>query len=126
MARPPNWWSASPTFIPTVADYPSGAPTANNLCTNFVGGGVAVDNAGNLWVADNYNSRVLKYNQPFSSGHLTGGLAANLLLGASDFVTTGCLQGAAQTSICTPGALAFDSHGNLYVTDSDENRVLEY
>ncbi len=114
-----------PDFYSTSCNYPSGSPTASNLCANFFGG-VAVDNAGNLWVADNGNSRVLKYNQPFSSGRVTGGLAANLVLGQPDFVTAGCPHGATQTSICVPNALAFDSHGNLYVADSGENQVLEY
>ena len=61
----------------------------SNACNGGVGvnaaslcapAGVAVDSAGNLYVADMFNARVLEYSHPFSSGK-SAGLAASVVFG---------------------------------------------
>ena len=59
----------------------------------------------------------------------TSGAPADLVIGQPDFLSSLC-NGAADTvsasSLCSPAGLAVDGSGNLYVADSDNNRVLEY
>ena len=94
--------------------------------------GVAVDAAGNLYVSDTNNSRVLEYTTPFIGG--SNGMAANLVFGQPDFVSGGCNDGGlSATSLCDPTGVAVDGGGNLYVADNGEypyysgnSRVLEY
>jgi serine/threonine-protein kinase len=64
--------------------------------------GVAVDTAGNLYVTDQSNNRVLK---------LAAGSATQTVLPF--------------TGLNSPGGVAVDAAGNLYVTDSGNNRVLK-
>jgi sugar lactone lactonase YvrE len=86
----------------------------NGLANPF---GVAFDSSGNLWVADSGNNRVLKFPQPLSSG-----MNASVVIGQTDFVSGGPGSGAAGLS--GPSSVAFDSAGNLYVVDPNNNRVL--
>src|SRR5208282_517592 len=114
----------SPTSSGCNSDTEGGNPTANDLCYPY---SVAVDAAGNLYVADNSNNRVLEYNAP-----LTNGANANLVLGQSGiFSSSGCnsdTEGGNPTAndLCYPYSVAVDAAGNLYVADNSNNRVLEY
>ncbi|MGA2991530.1 MAG: NHL repeat-containing protein [Candidatus Korobacteraceae bacterium] len=98
------------------------AATASGL---DIPAGMAFDSAGNLWVADIGNSRVLKYPAP-----LTAGEAATVVLGQTTLTGAGtCNQGNAApsaTTLCEPTVIAFDSAGNLWVVDAGNNRVLMY
>lgn len=88
---------------------------------------VAVDHNGNLWVSDNWNSRVLEYVPPFRNG-----MPATLALGQVSTGNTGanpCNRGSAaptSSTLCTPAGASFDMKGNLWVSDCVNNRVLEY
>lgn len=90
-------------------------------------GGLAFDSGGNLWVADNGNSRVLEYKPPFSNG-----MAAALAIGqASPSASTGCNQGGGvgtptASTLCLPNFIVFDSTGNLWVADGGNGRALKY
>ena len=92
---------------------------------------VAVDSAGHLYVADDGNSRVLEYNDPFGAGSPVG-LSANVVFGQDGSFTgiTCDLDANAQTvngsTMCVPTGLALDTAGDLYVSDSGNNRVLEF
>ncbi len=95
-------------------------PSASTLCNPI---GVAVDGAGNLFVADAFNNRVLEYDSPFTSG----GVADRVFGQGGSFATTSCnTNGIDAGSLCFPVSLALDSAGNLYVKDAGNNRVLEY
>jgi len=100
--------------------------TATELCHPDA---IVFDESGKLWASDSGNSRVLEYSPPFSTG-----MAANLELGfpaatgMNSPVEADCYKEpvATQFSLCSPGALAFDTNGNLWVADSGNNRVLEF
>jgi uncharacterized protein (TIGR03437 family) len=87
--------------------------------------GVAFDSAGNLWVADSGNNRVLRY--PASA--LNGGVlpAADTVVGQRDlFSNTANAGGVTASGFDTPVALTFDEQGNLYVADGRNSRVLRF
>ena len=96
----------------------NGGLSANSLC---VPTGVAVDGAGNLYVADTYNSRVLEYNTPLSTG-----TTADRVLGRCGSFTSSACTGISANSLNDPTGVAVDESGNLYAVDNQNNRVLEY
>jgi hypothetical protein len=81
--------------------------------------GVAVDARGDLWVADASNNRVLEYVPPFATG-----MAASLVLGQVNL--TQSVRAATATGLDYPLGVSLDTHGDLWVADSDNNRVVEY
>ncbi len=84
--------------------------------------GIAFDSTGNLWVADSYNHRVLKYATSFSNG-----MNAILVLGQADLTSRSSNSGGlSANSLSLPYAVAFDGSGNLWVADRDNHRVLRY
>ena len=93
--------------------------------------GLAVDGAGNLYVADSGNNRVVRYPKPFAQ---TGGQQfPDLVLGQTSFSGRGAnTSGVTASSLSLAGVsfprtgIAFDATGNLWVTDSGNNRVLRY
>ena len=101
----------------------SGSTTASTLCEQW---GIAFDSSGDLWVVDLGNSRVLEFKPPFSTG-----MSASLELGQPSGATaltsnTPNNGGLSATSLWYPAHPAFDGDGNLWVSDSGNNRVLEY
>ncbi len=92
---------------------------------------MAVDLAGNLYVADSGNNRVLVYNTPFNaaSGEPgAGDASADFVYGQGGvFTTRSCNpSGANATTLCNPSAAALDAAGDIYVADAGNNRVLEF
>lgn len=86
---------------------------------------VAFDSGGNLWVADSGNNRVLR----FAATSLTATApAADLVIGQKDFQGAAANAGGAVSAsgLDTPISLAFDSLGNLYVSDYRNARVLKF
>ncbi len=92
---------------------------------------MAVDQNGNLYVADSGNNRVLVYNTPLnvSSGEPgAGDGTADFVYGqAGSFTTRSCNpSGANATTLCNPSAAALDGAGDIYIADAGNSRVLEY
>lgn len=82
--------------------------------------GLIFDGQGNLWVSDYDNSRVVEFKAPFSTG-----MAASVALGQADLNSATCATSA--TGLCYPWeGLAFDGTGNLYVSDYENCRIVEY
>jgi sugar lactone lactonase YvrE len=83
--------------------------------------GLAIDAAGNLYVADLASQRVRKID-------INGIITTFAGDGYIDPTTGQCRYGgdggpAAVASLCNPTDLAFDSSGNLYIADQSNNRV---
>jgi uncharacterized protein (TIGR03437 family) len=87
---------------------------------------VVFDAAGNLWVADSANHRVLRFNTSVLNS--TTPPDADIVIGQKDFVTNSANAGGTVSALGfdTPAALAFDSQGNLYVADVNNSRVLRF
>ena len=105
--------------------------TAETLCFHadsnryepgLYGAGVELDSAGNLWVADSGNNRVLRFPANDGSGEISK--RADLVLGQRDFQRT--VPGESMGAFHTPSAIRFDARGNLYVVDTDNDRVLVF
>ncbi|MHB1953016.1 MAG: NHL domain-containing protein [Sulfobacillus sp.] len=77
--------------------------------------GVAVDSAGNLYIADRFNQRIRKVTA--STGIITT-VAGN---GASGYSGDG--GPATSAKLAQPFGVAVDSAGNLYIADSYNNRI---
>jgi len=80
---------------------------------------VLVDGADRLWVADQSNHRVLRFD---GAAGLENTAAANGVLGQADF--TSFAQGSSPEKMDQPNALAVDRAGTLYISDYFNNRVL--
>src|SRR5208282_1049296 len=125
----PDFWS----YLCDV-QYATYSVAATTLCfslAGIVGGGIAVDSAGNLWVADYNNNRVLEYDQSFASGITWGQPASHVIGQRGAFYTGYCVGGpleldAGDDGLCGPESVALDLTGNLYVADFANNRVVEY
>ena len=126
-------WPAAANAGDTVADlvFGQGGSFTSNTCN--LGGvsasslcfppGVALDGAGNLFVSDLSNNRVLEYNSP-----LTTDLVADRVFGQGGSFTTGTcnLGGVSASSLCSVAGVVLDADGNLYMGDRNNHRVLEY
>jgi uncharacterized protein (TIGR03437 family) len=95
---------------------------------------VITDKSGNLYVADAGNNRIVRYPKPLQqTGDL---LAIDLIIGQHDFSGHSANEGNAKPSAQTlyfsnnssyfRTGLAFDSAGNLWVSDAGNNRVLRF
>jgi DNA-binding beta-propeller fold protein YncE len=81
---------------------------------------VAVDSVGNLFVADHFNHRVLRFTLPFTTG-----MPADLVIGQSSLTESSF--GTTATTLYYPYGLAIDHAGGLLlVADGLNNRVLRY
>ncbi len=69
--------------------------------------GLAVDDGGNLYVADTANNRIQKFD------------------GSGDFVATWGTGGTGNGEFWSPTGVDVDSDGNIYVADKDNSRIQE-
>ena len=110
---------------------PQQPTTASSLCIpDGWTGGIAVDHAGDLFVADVSNARVLKYDTPLDpkSGELgAGDTVADVVFGQNDFSSAAqCAKNRRESASvsCEPEGVAVDPIGHVYI--SDASRVLEF
>lgn len=110
------------------ADFTSGSgnrggTTAAN--TLFVPSDVTLDSSGNLYVADRTNQRVLRFDSAASKAN---GADADKVFGQADFTSSSANRGGTPTanSLFYPSGVALDSHGNLYIGDANNYRVLRF
>jgi hypothetical protein len=128
-----NVFYSSSSFNGTYCNQLKGAPFAQSLCFyNVLSGGIAVDQSGNLFVADSGNNRVVEFSDPFVPFQIIGqtsGFSATTVFGQDGSFTTGaCNLGGppAASTLCNPTGVALDPSGNLYVADAGNSRVLEF
>ena len=106
----------------------TGPPDAESLCLappnghGTIEAGVAVDGAGNLWVTDKQNHRVLRF--PRGADGDVPAPTADLVLGQGDLVAHG--SSADLAGLNAPGAVRVDERGTVYVADTYNSRVLAY
>ena len=76
--------------------------------------GVAVDGAGNLYIADSFNHRIRKVDA-------AGGISTVAGIGIEGYSGDGGPAVAAQ--LRAPGGVALDGAGNLYIADNGNHRI---
>ncbi len=79
--------------------------------------GVAVDGAGNVYIADHYNQRIRRLNV------LTGILST--IAGAANQGFTGDGGAAVAALLNQPAAIAVDAFGSVYIADTYNHRIRE-
>ena len=85
--------------------------------------GLAVDQQGNLWVADASNNRVLGFK---SAATKSNGADADLVLGQGSFLTRDSPDPPSATSMSSPYYVAIAPDGALWVSDFVNYRVLGF
>jgi uncharacterized protein (TIGR03437 family) len=114
-----------PNFQQTLANYPTNNVNTPNSSGLFVPTGVVVDSAGNLYVADSGNGRVLRFPAPFANYTPGTPEQADLVLGQSSFTATKVTD-PTQRTMAAPYGITFAYSGGLLVSDAALDRVLYF
>ena len=114
-----------PDFQQTLVNFPTNSTNMTNSSGLFAPTGLAVDSAGNLYVADSGNGRVLRFPAPFANYTPGTPESADLVLGQSGFAAARS-NAATQSTMSEPYGLAFTAAGGLLVSDQALNRVLYF
>lgn len=93
-------------------------PTSSNM---YHPSGIVGDGAGNIWVADTGNNRVLRFNN--AAAKANGG-ALNGLLGQTTSGWSGA--GLGFNGLDQPLQLAWQSGGHLWVSEAGNNRIMRF
>jgi sugar lactone lactonase YvrE len=120
---PPFSTGMSASLVIGKGNFTDGGSSSTTASTLAGPNGIAFDGAGDLWISEMGNNRALEFVPPFSNG-----MSASLVLGQPDF-TGGAANQAGSANAATlsgPGQIAFDSSGNLYITDWGNDRTLMF
>jgi sugar lactone lactonase YvrE len=103
----------------------TGGLSASSLCNPAS----ATVDAGNLWIADSGNNRVLEYQTPWYTIDTTNKQiivkqSADRVFGQSDFTSNACQAG--NGGLCNPYAVAWDAQQTLYISDRGNNRIVHH
>jgi uncharacterized protein (TIGR03437 family) len=88
---------------------------------------LAFDPAGNLWVADTGNQRVIRFNAAVLNAPTPPDI--DLVIGQRDFTSgaaNGGGSGPSASAFDTPAGMGIDAQGALYVADFNNSRVLKF
>ena len=96
-------------------DFTSGSSGTSQSTMNYPYGLFA--SVSTVWVADCYNSRILRFDNP-----TTNGANASGVLGQSNFTSNG--YGCTNSMLYRPEDICVDPNGSLYVMDCNNCRVL--
>jgi len=113
-------------FVFGQADFTSDAANrGGSVAANTLNGPTnpTFESSGDIWVSDSNNHRILEYPAAF-----VGSDPAITVLGQADFTSNLANRGGsvAANTLNVPDGLAFDLSGNLFASDSDNNRVLRF
>jgi len=100
----------------TVIEFPAGTTTGGTAVgtgtlTLSSPGGVAVDGVGNVYIADTGNNRIVEV--PVLKGVRASASSSALSISAGS------------VALKSPGGVAVDGIGNLYIADTGNNRIVE-
>jgi sugar lactone lactonase YvrE len=121
-------------------NYPNRAPASDSTLCGLKEGAISiseaithadmfVDTQGNLYVPDQWNNRVLKFNTPFTSDKV-----ADEVWGQVDFTGNLCNRSINPSTLPTAyslcfeygGGVAADASGNLWIGDAGNHRILRF
>jgi len=86
----------------------------------YLPSGLAVDGAGNLFIADSHHNRV---REVFATGPNAGTITTVAGDGSAGYDATATV--ATNTSLSVPAGVALDGAGNLYIADTNNNVIRE-
>jgi sugar lactone lactonase YvrE len=106
-----------------VLGQPSFGPTSTGTAAHQMNAprGVFLDSEGRLWVAEQNNNRVLRFDNPQSK---IDGSPADAVLGQANFLSNGAGNGPNQMD--SPRGVYVDKNGTLWVSEIDNNRILRF
>lgn len=110
-----------PDLFTGMINYPKNDPNQTTDQGLFSPQGLVVDKAGNVYVADSGNGRVLRFPSPFAQP-AGAPVAANLVVGQSSFFTK--IPDASASTMKTPVGVALTAEGHLVSSDASFNRIL--
>jgi uncharacterized protein (TIGR03437 family) len=109
-----------PDFLRSIVNYPPNDTAAPSETALAFPAGIAVDAAGNVWVADQGNARIVRFPNPFTNPQRPA--RADLVIGQASF--TSRLTDPSARTMAQPFGLAFTVEGHLLASDSAHHRVL--
>ncbi len=121
LTQPADVIIGQPDRFHTGLNYPSADPLVPTDQGLSRPSGVAVDAQGNLWVADSFNGRLLRFPSPFSvpAGQVQ---RASVVLGQFNF--TSSIPDASSSTMSQPMGIAVFNNGDVAASDYNHNRIL--
>ncbi len=98
--------------------FSNGSGTSSNTLNHPQG--VTITTNNHVFVSDADNNRIMIWNIDISSN----GQAANLVLGQAGFSSN--VAGISSTKMSTPSGISSSSNNNLYIADTNNNRIMVY